>query len=76
MVGVSVSVNLTLHHKVQKFSSGIGSPEWSQKKGRKTIVAVVVVCNVMTNSLEATSVNYDRLFTELIAHGASTTTTA
>jgi len=27
-----------LHHKVQKFSSGTGSPEWSWKKGRKTVV--------------------------------------
>jgi len=27
MVGVSASVNLPLHHKVQKFSSGTGSPE-------------------------------------------------
>ena len=26
MVGVSASVNLLLHHKVQKFSSGTGSP--------------------------------------------------
>jgi len=26
MVGVSASVNLPLHHKVQKFSSGTGSP--------------------------------------------------
>jgi len=38
MVGVSASVNLPLHHKVQKFSSGTGSPGWSQKKGRKTVV--------------------------------------
>jgi len=38
MVGVSVSVNLPLHHKVQKFSSGTGSPRWSPKKGRKTVV--------------------------------------
>ena len=38
MVGVSASVSLPLHHKVQKFSSGTGSPEWSWKKGRKTIV--------------------------------------
>jgi len=37
MVGVSASVNLPLHHKVQKFSSGTGSPEWSRKKGRKTV---------------------------------------
>jgi len=28
MVGVSASVNLPLHHKVQKFSSGTGSPTW------------------------------------------------
>ena len=26
MVGVSASVNLPLHHKVQKFASGTGSP--------------------------------------------------
>jgi len=42
IVGVSASVNLSLHHKVQKFSSGTGSPRWSRKKGRKT----VVVCGV------------------------------
>jgi len=42
MDGVSASVNLPLHHKIQKFSSGTGSPGWSQKKGRKT----VVVCDV------------------------------
>jgi len=43
MVGVSASVNLPLHHKVQKFSSGTGSPGWSQKKGGKTVVVVVVM---------------------------------
>jgi len=37
MVGVSASVNLPLHHKVQKFSSGTGSPRWSRKKGRKQL---------------------------------------
>ena len=41
MVDVSASVNLPLHHKVQKFSSGTGSPGWSWKKGRKTAVVVV-----------------------------------
>jgi len=41
MVGVSASVNLPLHHKVQKFSSGTGSPGWSRKKGRKMGVAVL-----------------------------------
>jgi len=35
MVGLFASVNLPLHHKVQKFSSGTGSPGWSQKKGSK-----------------------------------------
>jgi len=35
MVSVSASVNLPLHHKVQKFNSGTGSPGWSQRKGRK-----------------------------------------
>ena len=38
MVSVSASVNLPLHRKVQKFSSGTGSPGWSRKKGRKTVV--------------------------------------
>jgi len=33
-----VYFNLPLHHKVQKFSSGTGSPGWSRKKGRKTVV--------------------------------------
>ena len=35
MVGVSAFVNLPLHHKVQKFSSGTGSPGWSQKRAVK-----------------------------------------
>ena len=35
---VIASVNLPLHHKVQKFSSGTGSPGWSRKKGRKMVV--------------------------------------
>jgi len=40
MVGVSASVNLLLLHKVQKFSSGTGSPGWSWKKGHKTVVVL------------------------------------
>jgi len=43
MVGMSASVNLSLHHKDQRFSSGTGSPGCSLKKGRKT----VVVCGVV-----------------------------
>jgi len=38
MLGVSPSVNLPLHHKVQKFSFGTGSLRWSRKKGHKTVV--------------------------------------
>ena len=41
MVSVSASVNLPLHHKVQKFSSGTGSPGWSQKKGCKMVMVRV-----------------------------------
>ena len=41
MVSVSASVNIPLHHKVQKFSSGTASLRWSRKKGRKTVVVVV-----------------------------------
>ena len=44
MVAVSASVSLPLHHQVQKFSSGTGSPGWSRKKGRKMIVWCVVLC--------------------------------
>jgi len=42
MVSVSASVNLPLHHKVQKFSSGTGSPGWSRKKDHTVVVVVVV----------------------------------
>jgi len=48
MVSVSASINLPLHRTVQKFSSGAGSPGWSWKKGRKTVVVCVVVgCKVL-----------------------------
>jgi len=40
MGGVSASVNLPLHHEEQRFSSGISSPGWSRKKGRKMVVVV------------------------------------
>ena len=43
MVGVSASVNLPLHRKVQKFSSGTGWCGWSWKKGHKIVLVVVVV---------------------------------
>jgi len=38
MVGMSASVNLPLHHKVQKFSSVTSSPGWSRKRGHNTVV--------------------------------------
>jgi len=51
MVGVSASVNLPLHHKAQKFSSGTGSPGWARKKGRKMVVLVVWWCSNIEASL-------------------------
>ena len=48
MVSLSASVNLPLHHKVQKFSSGTGLPGWSRKKGR---TKVVVWCGVIIRQL-------------------------
>jgi len=44
IVCVSASVNLPLHHKVQKFSSGTGSPGWSREKGRVKHCVCVCVC--------------------------------
>jgi len=37
MASVSASVNLPLHHKVQKFSSGTGSPGWFRKRAVKRL---------------------------------------
>jgi len=54
MVGVSASVNLPLHHKVQKFSFGTSLPGWSGKKGRKTVVCVCVV--VVVSDISSPSV--------------------
>jgi len=62
-VSVSASVNLPLHRKVQKFSSGSGSPGWSRKKGRKTVVVVVV------NSLtKLVSFSFDDFYSESVKH--------
>ena len=44
---VSAAVNLPLHHKVQKFSSGTGSPGWYRIKGHKRVVVVVVTNHVI-----------------------------
>jgi len=42
IVCVSASVNLPLHHEVQKFSSGTSSPGWSRKKAVKRLWCVVL----------------------------------
>ena len=44
IVVVSASVNLPLHHKVQKFSSGTGSPGWSRKRVVKRLCWWCGVC--------------------------------
>ena len=51
MVGVSASVNFPVHHKVQRFSSGTGSPGWSQKKGHKTVVVIIFFCHLSDRHL-------------------------
>jgi len=64
MVTVSASVNLPLHHKVQKFSSGTGSPGWSRKKGRKTVVVwwwCGFLVNGLLHSMSKVCVKYSRL---------------
>ena len=49
---MSASVNLPLHHTVEKFSSGTSSPGWSRKKGRKMVVVQpVCVCFFQLTSL-------------------------
>jgi len=44
IMGDAGGVNLPLHHKVQKFSSGTGSPGWSREKGHKAVVVVWFHC--------------------------------
>jgi len=47
MVGVSASVIFPYTIKAQKkISSGTGSPRWSWRKGRKTVVYVCVCARV------------------------------
>jgi len=51
MVSESASINLPLHHIVQKFSFVSGSPGWSWKKGRKTVV-VVPIASALTGKMK------------------------
>ena len=54
MVSLSASVDLPLHHKVQKFSSGTGSPGWSGKKA----VNRLCVCVCLVTLSEVKSILY------------------
>jgi len=66
MVGVSASVNLPLHHKLQKLSSGTGSPGWSRKKGHKMVVCVCVCLWPLMRV-------HEHRFVEVIYHDCSKT---
>jgi len=55
---VCVSASVNLHHKVQKFSSGTGSPGWSRKKDSKTVVVVVVVVSEVKITMATSQVNH------------------
>jgi len=46
MVGVSASVIFPCTVKVQKFSSGSGSPGWSRKRAVKQLCVCVYVCGL------------------------------
>ena len=50
IVCLFASVNLPLHHEVQKFSSGTGSTGWSRKKGCKMVVVKTVVVSLSSSS--------------------------
>jgi len=73
IVSVSASVNLSLHHIVQKFYSGTGSPRLSWKKGRKTVVVVVVqhllwYCSSLRQLYSDASANAFSALTLLVGH--------
>jgi len=66
-------------NKVQKFSSGTGSPGWSRKKDRKTVVVVVVsirrhsyffsLCSLpVPGSLSTVPVSHNFLNSLLVQH--------
>ena len=59
MVSASASVNIPLHHKVEKFSSGTGSPGWSWKKGRKTVVCVAFIVLDLVSSVPCREIGWE-----------------
>jgi len=66
IVSVSASVNLPLHHKVQKFSSGTGSPGWSRKKGHKTVV--MWWCEIKITARTAQKCNSMQIYKAILLH--------
>jgi len=52
MASVSASFNLPLRNKVQKFSSGTGSPRWSRKKVEVVVVVLtgIHMCCISSSS--------------------------
>ena len=61
LVGVSASVNLPLHHKIQKFSSGTGSLGWSQKKAAKRLWRLWYHTTLSVDFLEDDSERVERM---------------
>jgi len=51
LVGVSASVNLPLHHKVQKFSSGTSLPDCSRKRAVKRLWCGVPIMILLSQLL-------------------------
>jgi len=68
IVSVSASVNLPLHHKVQKLSSGTGSPGCSRKKGRK-----MVVCGGGAVWLSGSALIFTNTLSETVKHTTNDT---
>ena len=72
MVGVSASINLLLHHKVQKFCSGTGSPGWSREKAVKQLcVCVCMLCifdRYLCTPLNADVIYFVNVFTVFCLH--------
>jgi len=51
IVSVCASVNLPLHHKVQKFSSGTGLTGWSRKRAVKQLWCGVVMSVILSDDV-------------------------